>query len=41
MDIRSSLAAQSYAAARPATDPAPQPGGAALRAGQAFADTLK
>jgi len=39
MDIRSSLAAQAYAATRPATQPQANPGGAAGTggAGQAFA----
>lgn len=43
MDIRSSLAALSYAGARPATRPQPQPEAGSTVAGlaQSFVDTLK
>lgn len=42
MDIRSLNAARSYAAARPATDPAPMPGGPApANAARDFAETLQ
>jgi flagellar hook-basal body complex protein FliE len=44
MDIRSSIAAQSYASARPATAPKPQPDGPAgglARAAGSFAETLQ
>lgn len=43
MDIRTSLAAQTYAAARPATGPGPVPGGSApsvQAAASSFAETL-
>ncbi len=44
MDIRSSLAAQQYAATRPATEPKPEPGGQGgdfARLAQDFAATLQ
>lgn len=44
MDIRAALAAQSYARARPATQPEPRPGGPATAAGRlaaGFAETLR